>query len=242
MKKRLFILSIFLIFCFVFFYMLFFFNKKENIPVMDSNKTDNEISNTEEPDNTLEPEKYIDTNPIKVGLYDFDESIGKRFLVSEYSDTWKYHTDINSFNVFFTNKDYIDASRIPICFDKYANEYEQDVSEYRIGYTISFSTKDEEINKTILSPKDTEDFFDYLEIYLYDGYHRKAGEWYSHTTEEEFNENTILTGIKLTAGKNISKINSDLKLTAFSYKDSNDFDVNNNYRGNSKYSIIVKRK
>ena len=65
------------------------------------------------------------------------------------------------------------------------------------------------IKKTILRPKDTEEFYDYLEVYLYDDYHRTGG-WYSHTTDSEFNDNTLLTSIKLTAGKNVSEITSSV--------------------------------
>ena len=113
--------------------------------------------------------------------------------------------------------------------------------DYR-GYSVlDAASGNETIEKTILTPNDTTSFFDYLEIYLYDGYHRSANEWYSHTTEEEFNDKTIFTGIKLTSGKNVNQITSDIELTAFSY-DKDDFDENRNYKGTSKYSIIVKKK
>ena len=118
--------------------------------------------------------------------------------------------------------------------DKYTN-----IDNFKIGYKISFLTSNGEVNKTILSPKDTEEFFNYLEIYLYDDYHRQPGVWYSHTTEEEYNEETLLTSIKLTAGKNINDIISDITLTAFTY-DYDDFDEFGNYKGISKYTIIVK--
>lgn len=187
---------------------------------------------------------YIDDNPIKIGIYNTNSSNTKRVLVNEFSSSWKYHTDINTFNVFFTNESEIDNTRIPTCFDKYIANYEEDVSMYRIGYHVSFSTEDGVVNKTIISPTDTEDFYNYLEIYLYDGYHRKPGEWYSHTTEADFTKNTLLTGIKLTAGVEIEKITSDITLTAFSYSinDNEDFDENGNYRGNSKYSVVVKKE
>ena len=115
--------------------------------------------------------------------------------------------------------------------------YDQDL-KYRIGYFLSFETTLGVINKTVLKPVDTKDFFNYLEIYLYDDYHQNGG-WYSHVTEEEFNENTLLTSIKLTAGLEVEKIISDITLTAFTY-DSDDFDEEGNYRGISKYTIIVK--
>lgn len=179
-------------------------------------------------------EKYVDTNPIKLGIYD-----SKRNLVTKCTNKWTYHKDILEYNIFYTQDTKIDTSRIPICFDKYAALYSEDVSSYRIGFNVKFSIGDTEINKTIISPNDVEDFYDYLEIYLYDGYHRKAGEWYSHTVEEEFNESTLFTGIKLTAGVNVKEITSDIILTTFSYNSSDDFDENGFYRGISSYSITV---
>lgn len=196
---------------------------------------------TEEISNEPDTPKYVDTNPISVGIYDKNSAKNKRILIDEVTKPWTYHKDIIEYNVFYTQDKEIDASRIATCFDKYAGLYDEDVSKYRIGYNVQFTADGKDINKTIKSPKDVEEFYDYLEIYLYDGYHRAPGQWYSHTTEEEFNDNTLLLGIKLTAGKQVEKISSDITLTAFSY-DSDDFDEAGNYRGISKYSITIHKQ
>ena len=201
------------------------------------NTTTNSLTNTIA-DEVAVP-KYVDDNPISVGIY--EKSGSKRVLVSDVTKPWTYHKDIIEYNAFFTQNKEIDGTRIPTCFDKYAALYEKDVSKYRVGYIVEFSTDTETINKTIIRPKDTEEFYDILEIYLYDGYHRAPGEWYSHTLESEFNDKTLLLGIKLTAGKQIEKIKSNITLTAFSY-DSDDFDEDGNYRGISKYSITIHKK
>ena len=190
------------------------------------------------PNMPLETTKYIDNNPIKIGLYKYYGRYKNRELITEYTETWTYHKDISSFEVFYTNDSSITGNYFQDTFKEYYDKYEN-IDNYKIGYLISFITNNGEIKKMILSPKDTEDFFDYLEIYLYDDYHRQKGVWYSHTTEEEYNDETLLTSIKLTAGKNIADIISDISLTVFTY-DYDDFDEENNYRGNSKYSIIVK--
>ena len=190
------------------------------------------------PNMPLETTKYIDNNPIKIGLYKYYGRYKNRELITEYTETWTYHKDISSFEVFYTNDSSITGNYFQDTFKEYYDKYEN-IDNYKIGYLISFITNNGEIKKMILSPKDTEDFFDYLEIYLYDDYHTQKGVWYSHTTEEEYNDETLLTSIKLTAGKNIADIISDISLTVFTY-DYDDFDEENNYRGNSKYSIIVK--
>lgn len=188
----------------------------------------------------LQPEtqKYIDNNPIKLGLYKYYGRNKDRELITEYVTNWNYHKDISSFEVFYTNENYITGYYFQDTFKEYMDKY-TNIDNYKIGYKISFITNTKEINKIILSPKDTEEFFDYLEIYLYDDYHIDKGIWYSHTTEEQYNDETLLTSIKLTAGKQITDIISDITVLAFTY-DYDDFDNEGNYQGNSQYTITVK--
>lgn len=232
-KNRIFVLIAIILICT--FVIVFIVNKPKQEPISSENTIKNEINN-EEP----KEDAYVDTNPIKLGLYLLEN--GKRILQTTYTNTWQYHKDINSFNIFYTQEEEIDNSAIRIVYGKYLEKYDEAItSKYRNGFHLHFTTTEGVVDKTILSPKDTEGFYDFLEIYLYDSYHRKAGEWYSHTTEEEFNEKTTLTSIKLTAGKRVNDITSDIEVTAFSY-DDDDFDENGNYKGISKYSMTVKRK
>lgn len=204
---------------------------EKNLPVEENKK---------EPDLKPNEEVYKDNNPIKLSLYKYYGHNKNRVKITEYTAPWLYHTDISSFEVFYTTESEINGDYLQNTFKEYFNKYEN-IDNYKIGYHINFLTTEKEINKTILSPKDTEEFFDYLEIYLYDDYHREIGHWYSHTTESEMNENTFLTSIKLTAGKKVYEITSDIAVTVFTY-DNDDFDDELNYRGNSKYKIIVKKE
>ena len=219
--------------------MLKIINLNEKNEVGENDNTQNENIENETSETETKVDEYIDTNPIKLGLY-LSEN-GKRTLQTIYTNKWQYHKDINTFNIFYTQDEEIENSAIRICYGKYLENYNEDVvNNYKNGFNIHFTTTEGTVDQTILSPKDTEDFYDFLEIYLYDSYHRKAGEWYSHTTEEEFNDKTTLTSIKLTAGKRVKEITSDIEVTAFSY-DEDDFDENGKYRGVSKYAITVKR-
>lgn len=206
-------------------------NKNEE-KTLTHNPVDTEIKKDESP-------KYIDSNPIVVGLYKYYGSARNRELISDYQEKWVYHQDISSFEVFYSNEKSLSGKRLKTLFDECLTNYEN-TQNYRIGYEIKFNTSDKEYRQTILSPKDTETIFDILEIYLYDDYHREPGVWYSHTTEEEMNENTLLTSIKLTAGKNIDLITTDIKVIVFTY-DEDDFDTDGYYQGNSKYEITVKK-
>ena len=213
--------------------LIFKNNKNESI-----NNIETFITDLDSEPEIEENNKYIDTNPIKLGLYKNYRNNNPRKLIDTYEEKWQYHKDISSFEVYYTNDEEIDNTNQIKLFDKYLNNY-SDISNYRIGYQIEFSINNQTIKKTILSPKDTNDFYDYLEIYLYDDYHRTGG-WYSHTTEKEYNDNTLLTSIKLTAGKNINEITSDIILTTFTY-DEDDFDEQGYYKGISKYTIIIKK-
>ena len=199
---------------------------------IDDNKEGEEVIKEEEEDT------YIDDNKIILGLYKDYHNGKERVLIKEYESNFEYHKDISSFEVYYTNEESISNESQIKLFDRYKDNYEN-VLDYRIGYKVSFNTVDGTVSKTVLSPKDTNDFYNILEVYLYDDYHRNGG-WYSHTTEEEFNKDTLLTSIKLTAGKEVDKITSDITLEAFTYMEE-DLDELGNYKGNSKYLITIKK-
>lgn len=183
------------------------------------------------------PDEYIDNNPIKLGLY--KKYSQNRTLITEYSAPFSYHNDISSFEVFFTNDPSLSVKNFISLFGEIYNSYEN-ISEYKIGYQIEFKINDQDIKKMIFSPQDTEEYFEYLELYLYDDYHQTRGVWYSHITENEMKDDSLLTSIKLTAGKRINEITSPITLSAFTYK-SDDI-KNNEYIGKSKYTIKVFRQ
>ena len=232
MKKMIAIESLLIvIFLSIYIYSITFKNKPQEVLKPDPIEPEIKEPIQEKP-------KYIDNNPITVGLYKVNKSQNKRELITTYTNKWVYHKDIDCFEVYYTKEEEIPNTNQIKMIQKYLDKYEN-IDNYRIGYNIKFMINDKLINKTILRPKDTEDFYDYLEAYLYDDYHRN-GSWYSHTTEKDYNDNTLLTSIKLTAGKKIEEITSSITLTAFTY-DEDDFDEQGNYRGISNYTIIVKK-
>lgn len=210
---------------------------KENNNNLETSNNDNHIVEEKKEE---EINKFIDTNPIILGLYKYYGSDKNRELITEYTANWEYHKDISSFEVYYTQEKEITGQNQIKTFDLYKDNYDN-IDNYRIGYKINFKTNDKEYNTEIIRPRETEEFSDYLEIYLYDDYHRTGG-WYSHTTDSEFNENTLFTSIKLTAGKKVNEITSPIKVTAFTYNISTDFDENGLYRGNSLYQITVNKK
>lgn len=188
--------------------------------------------------NTIQQDTYIDDNPIKLGLYLYTGHNTNRKLTSEYSTNWSLNVDLLSLEVYYTIDDEIPGFNQKQVWNNYYQKY-QNIDNYRIGYKIEFTTTEGEISKTILSPNDTNEIYDYIQIYLYDDINQTSS-WYDHIDKDEYNESTLLTSIKLTGSTKTDKITSDITLTAFTY-DSGDFDENNEYRGISKYTTMIKR-
>lgn len=70
--------------------------------------------------------------------------------------------------------------------------------------------------ETIDSPNSAESVSQggYIEIYLYDDIHQPDGAWYSHLTEDDVNDDTVISSVKITAGEHIDEVTS-IKLTAY---------------------------
>ena len=182
--------------------------------------------------------KYVDNNPIKIGLY-LKNNANERILTDEYNPTWILHKDLCSLEIYYTNEEKLDSNSQKELWKKFYNEY-QNIEKYKLGIKIEFDTSDGHVNDIILTPKDTTKFFSlYILMYLYDDINNDG--FYSHLTEENSSDNTIISSIKLTSGTYYEKIESDITLTVFTY-DKDDINENNEYIGNSKYTIIIKKE
>lgn len=204
-------------------------------PRKNESKQDNITSNIKEEIK----DTYVDNNPIKLGIYMYTNSSIPRYKTNEYQTNLTTYVDICSFEIFYTNEDQIPGTNLKNLWNNYYQNY-TDIDSYKIGYLIEFNTTNEgKIKKYIKSPQDTDSIFKYIQVYLYDDIHQDGG-WYSHITENEYNNDSILTSIKLTGSTYIDEITSDISLTAFTY-DDDDFDENGEYRGISKQTVIIKR-
>lgn len=185
-------------------------------------------------------DEYVDNNPIIIGLY--SKSGSNINLVKSYTNNFISNKDILNFQSYASNEELIKYKGnfkdtwLPI-WDSYENN-----DNYKIGYIIEYTLiSKENIYHQILSPDDMYEYFDYIQVYLYDALYHSSSSWYSHVTKEEYNDSTVLTSIKLTGGANIDQVLTPIKLTTFTY-DSDDFDESGKYRGISKYTIEINRK
>lgn len=204
--------------------LLFSFGCKKEEPIIIENKEEKK-----EEEQVIQEPVYVDTNPIKVGLYKNDK------LVHEYKSKFKDKMDIATFNIVFTNVENLGSTNIKTNWTKYYNQYEN-ISEYKIGFLIEMEANGEKLENLILDPSNQHKLHPYLYAYLYDGIHAKGK--YTHITMETLKENTIYSSIKLYLHQKTKEISSPIKLTVFTYKDENDFE-DNHYRGNSFYTINI---
>lgn len=179
---------------------------------------------------------YNDENPLKVGLYTRNNN--KYTLWEEYITKVSPNKDINTFQILPSNEKEFKYT------GKYVNFIEplwkNIETEYKLGIMLEYTLSDQtKIKHVIYDPTNILAYQDYIQVYLYDAIIHKNDKWYSHITKEEFNENSIITSFKLTAGKKANEIVYPVKISVFTYDSLDDFDEFNEYRGNSIYSILL---
>jgi hypothetical protein len=194
------------------------------------NKQEEIIIEEEKIEEVIE-EKYIDDNPITIGIYENDISLIKEYKLGKISNNEVI------FSFYYTNQENLGSRKQKENWYKYFNEYEN-IFDYKIGFSFSFYVGDEKIEKTILKP-DTYAFNPYFYIYIYDDINQPDNTFYSHLEETDINENTIFSAIKIFLVEP-ELITSNITFTVFTYNDLDDFDEDNNYRGNSKYSVDIE--
>lgn len=182
----------------------------------------------------IEEEVYTDNNPVKVAFYDDNNNI-----IINYQCKWTQYKDMLWINIFPTNDESIAYTNLKDTWNRYKSTY--DDINYKFGINISYTLKKgEKTNLTILKPSDNASIFNYIQIYLYDGYNATTS-WYDHIEDNEVTDSTVFTSIKLTASTYIDEILSPLSLTVFTYDSMDDFDENMNYIGKSKYTISIEK-
>ena len=208
--------------------------KEEETP-----KTPEVIPPVVEEEEIPEEPPYVDNNPIKLSVY-LDEGYNWHKQTEYYSPMNAYQ-DIEWFNIFLSEEEYIPISTIKNNWNDSANKYEN-VNDYRIGYEISFVTKDgKEFSETITRPLDVFEysFSDYVYIWVYDDVNATSS-WYSHLEPHEYNDQTWMSSIKLMSTDASGEIDGPINVKVFTFKDENDFDPETNkYRGVSETTLKI---
>ncbi len=207
--------------------------------MMNSSEDVTQETTTEIPTQT-EPPTHAITG---VGMINLYQRSGEQFYKTpEYESEWARGTDIIELGAFATDVSFIGHDIDQYYDGKWYNSWKtyEGWENCKLGYQVDFDLiNGEHIHKVILSPADTESYFTYLENYLYDDINVAHDTWYSHMTEENMTDSTILSSIKFTPGENYSQIDGVIYATAFVYNDENDFDDNGDYIGNVSTTTVL---
>ena len=202
-------------------------------------------SPTAEPTPSPSPEPTSEPGaPNVIGFYTRE---AHRKLLDEFAGNWKRGKDIYIFDVYATNKEELEYNSHKALFEAYWDEFSL-ADDYKIGYCLKFTLDTGVTHKLMIRlpkdcPKDKNAFFyPYVEVYVYDNIHLRPGVKFYHLEEKTTYPYTLMTSIKLTPGVRIDEV-AAIELTAFIYKDNNDFDVvSGDYIGPVSYTIPVQRK
>lgn len=177
--------------------------------------------------------KYIDENNATIGIY---QEKGNRIeLVKEYKSTIKTSVDIGVFQIYPSNEETVLTNgQFGVA---YYNAWSQ-TNNLKVGFNLKYTlVNGEEVSQNVLDPSMTTNN-QYIYVYLYDDYLNRNSSWYSHIEEDEYNDSSLFTSVKL-YGATADEINSKIVLTVFTYDGLDDFDESGEYRGNSRYSIEI---
>ena len=196
------------------------------------NKKQEKITKEKKEEPIQVEETYKDLNNTPIGIYKLNgntltklASIDKHLNVEE---------DIGVFQIYPSNEDIINLDT------NYGQSFYNEYIKYpniKIGFNIKYTTNNNEVSYNIFSPDNAFDHWEHLMNYLYDDYANRFSSFYSHIESNQVNENTLYTSIKLQASYSCSEI-TNIKLTVFTYDSEDDF-LDNEYRGNSKYTMNI---
>lgn len=198
-----------------------------------SNNNQEEINNetyTQNDDANIET--YKDENPVKVALYENNK------IVKSYTTKISNNKDIAVFDVYYTNDEETTEKDTKSNFLKYYNMYEN-ISNIKTGFYFEFEADNKKIEHLVLDPTSEYALDPYFYIYLYDDINQKPYTYYSHLKQEEMNDSTIISSIKVYSAEAENRITSPITLTVFTYDSLDDITEDNHYRGNSSYTITI---
>ena len=179
---------------------------------------------------------YNDQNNTPICFYELNYNKLKK--LTTISKTLSNLEDIGLFQIFPSCEDEI------ILEKGFAESFKEEWDKYnkgtlKMGYNLTFNTKEENtISFNILSPANTMDKYEYIMAYLYDDYVNIGKGYYSHLETDEYNDNSLLTAIKLQSNYKYTDILEKIELKVFTYDSVDDFQ-DNTYRGNSTSTLTI---
>ena len=185
-----------------------------------------------------EKDSYKDLNNTPIGIY----KLSGNKLIKIHTINTKLEVEglIDTFQIFPSNKEEITLNNtFATSFYNEWTNFKNINNNLKIGFNIKFKLKNgENISYNIYSPDNTFDKWEYLMNYLYDDYANQGKSFYSHIESNQMNDNTLFTAFKMQMSYSCFDIDSKIQFSVFTYDDNDDF-KNNEYRGNSIYTINI---
>lgn len=181
--------------------------------------------------------EYVDNNQTPISFYQLQGN--KLVKLTEITKKLNVEEDIGTFQIFPSNEDtiYLNKSFSESYYDEWT-KYNQNNS-IKLGFNIKFTIlNNENVSYNIFTPDDAMKRWEHLMNYLYDDYVNRNMSFYSHIEQNQLTDTTLFTAIKLQASYQCSEITSPIQLTVFTYDTDDDF-LDNEYRGNSKYTFTI---
>lgn len=146
--------------------------------------------------------------------------------------------DIGIFQIYPSNLDKVQL-KTGFAYDFYDEwtKYNSN-NNIKIGYNIKFKTDDGDISYNIFNPINCMEKWEYLLNYLYDDYANRGKSFYSHIEDNEFNDSSLPSSIKIQSSGECSKIKDKILVTVFTYDSEDDF-LDGEYRGNSSSTLTI---
>ena len=178
-------------------------------------------------------EKYKDLNNTPISFYKINgNNLDKLTKINTKIVPFE---DIGIFQVFPSNEDKVVLNK-GFSLDFYDEWIKY--NNIKLGFNIKFKDNDEEISYNILNPSNCMDKWEYVMNYLYDDYANRGKGFYSHIEENEYNENTLFTSIKIQSNDKALNIKDKIVVTVFTYDSDDDF-LDGEYRGNSSSTLTI---
>lgn len=148
----------------------------------------------------------------KIGLYDDLDDSGVYTRLETWDCEWVVGVDLAVFDIIPSDAEEIEHA------GAYRDMWIEEAggADVRPELLLEYVAEGREYVEKIASPSDAQRVSSggYIEVYLYDDVHQAPGAWYSHLTEADMTEQTMITSVKLTGGANIGKAES-IRLTAY---------------------------
>ena len=178
-------------------------------------------------------EKYEDLNNTPISFYTINgDHLDKLTKINKEVVAFE---DLGIFQVFPSNEDKVVLNK-GFAYDFYDEWIKY--SNIKIGFNIKFSTDTEDISYNIFSPSNCMDKWEYVMNYLYDDYANRGKGFYSHIEDNEYNDNTLFTAIKMQSNDKAYGIKDKILVTVFTYDSEDDF-LDGEYRGNSSSTLTI---